>query len=145
VKKSVAIMWKQYGEVEVFSLENGMFLSRFTDDQLTCDAVLEAKIWHVTNKPLILRKWLPEMQVLKLTLTSVPVWVKLLHLPMKYWTPKCLSLVACGVGRPLYGDKVPEEHKRLGYARVLVEIDTKSKCPKEIIICKSNGDRDCTC
>jgi hypothetical protein len=73
VKKSVAIMWKQYGEVEVFSLENGMFLSRFTDDQLTCDAVLEAKIWHVANKPLILRKWLPGMQVLKLTLTSVPV------------------------------------------------------------------------
>jgi hypothetical protein len=59
---------------------------------------------------------------------------------MEYWTPKCLSLVASGVGRPLYAYKVTEEHKSLNYARVLVEIDTKSKCPKEIIICKSNGE-----
>lgn len=27
VKKSVEIMWKQFGEVEVFSVENGMYLS----------------------------------------------------------------------------------------------------------------------
>jgi len=132
-------MWKQYGEVEVFSLENGMFIFRFSD-ALTCNEVLEAKIWNVVNKPLILRKWAPGMQVLKLTLKSIPVWVKFLHLPLEYWNHTCLSHVASGVGRPLYADSITEEQKRLGYARVLVEIDMESECPKEIVICRANGD-----
>jgi hypothetical protein len=116
VKKSVSIMWKQYGEVEVFSLENGMFIFRFQDES-TCEDVLEAKLWHVANKPLILRKWLPGMQVLKLTLSSILVWIKLMHLPLEFWTPNCLSHVASGVGKLLYADKVTEERRRLGYAR----------------------------
>lgn len=98
-------------------------------DEFTCNEVMEAKIWHVVNKPLILRKWTPGMQVLKLTLTSIPIWVKFLHLPLEYWNHACLSHVASGVGRPLYTDFVTEEHKRLGYARVLVEIDVDSECP----------------
>jgi hypothetical protein len=139
VKKSVAQMWKQYGQVEVFSLENGMFIFRFPDE-FTCNEVMEAKIWHVVNKPLILRKWIPGMQVLKLTLKSIPIWIKLMHLPLEYWTHTCLSHVASGVGKPLYVDSVTEEQKQLGYARVLVEIDVESECPKEIEICKTNGD-----
>lgn len=139
VKKAVSSMWKQYGEIEVFSLDNGMFIFRF-HDEVSCDEILDSKLWHISNKPLILRKWQPGMQVLKLTLTSVPVWVKFVHLPMEFWTPTCLSYVASGVGKPLYADKVTEDQKRLGFARVLVEIDINSECPKEIEICRSNGN-----
>lgn len=85
VKKAVNSMWSQCGETEVFSLENGLYIFRL-QDEATCEEVLEAKLWHVANKPLILRKWQPGMQVLKLNLTSVPVWVKFLHLPLEYWT-----------------------------------------------------------
>jgi hypothetical protein len=49
------------------------------------------------------------MHVLKLSLTSVPVWVKFLHLPMEFWTPTVLSYVSSGAGKPLYADKVTEE------------------------------------
>lgn len=80
------------------------------------------------------------MQVLKLALSFVPVWVKFLHLPMEFWTSNGLSYVASGVGVPLYADKVTEEQKRLGFARVLVELDVNSDCPKEMIICRANGD-----
>jgi len=139
VKKSVAIMWKDFGEVEVFSLENGMFIFRFLDGSV-CDEVLESKLWHIANKPLILRKWKPGMQVLKLTLTSIPVWVNFLHLPLEFWSPSCLCYVASGVGKPIYVDKVTEDQKRLGFARVLVEIDMNSDCPKEIEIQRSNGE-----
>jgi hypothetical protein len=133
------MMWKQFGKVEVFSLENGMFIFRFSDETI-CDEVLESKLWDVANKPLILRKWTPGMQVMKLTLSSVPVWVKLLHLPIEFWTPTCLGHVASGVGKPLYADKRTEEQKRLGFARVLVEIDTNSECSKEVLIRRANGN-----
>jgi len=80
------------------------------------------------------------MQVLKLSLTLVPVWVKFLHLPKEFWTPTGLGFVASGIGKPLYADKVTEEQKRLGFAWVLIEIDITSECPKEIDICRENGD-----
>jgi len=89
VKKSVESMWKQYGVVEVFSLDNGMFIFIF-QDEVTCEEILENKLWHVANKPLILRKWQPGMQVLKLSLTSVPIWVKFLHY---LWSFGLLALV----------------------------------------------------
>jgi hypothetical protein len=139
VKKSVESMWKQYSAVEVFSLDNGMFIFRF-QDEATWEEILENKLWHVANNPLILRKWQPGMQVLKLSLTSVPVWVKFLHLPMEFWTPTGLGFVASGIGKPLYVDKVTEEQKRLGFAWVLIEIDITLECPKEIDICRENGD-----
>jgi hypothetical protein len=101
---------------------------------------MEAKIWHVVNKPLISRKWTLGMQVLKLTLTSIPIWVKFLHFPLEYWNHACLSHVASGVGRPPYADFVTEEQKRLGYARVLVEIDVDSGCPQEVVISRTSGD-----
>jgi hypothetical protein len=104
VKKYVQLMWKQYGDVEVFSVENGMFIFRFAD-VASCDEVFESKLWYVVNKPLIIRKWTPGMQVLKLTMSSIPIWVKFMHLPLEYWTKTCLSHVASGVGKPLYADR----------------------------------------
>jgi hypothetical protein len=115
VKKSVALMWRQYGDIEVFSMENGMFIFRM-QDEASCDEILESKIWHVSNKPLILRKWQPGMQLLKLNLSSIPVWVKIMHLPIEYWNPKGLSYITSGIGNPIFADKVTEERKRFGFA-----------------------------
>jgi hypothetical protein len=77
----VDIMWQKYGKVEVFSMENGIYIFRFNDHELSCEAGLEEKIWRVANKPIILRKWEPRIRV----------WVKFMHLPMEFWTQKGLS------------------------------------------------------
>jgi hypothetical protein len=86
----------------------------------------------------ILSKQNVAIHCLTLTLTSIPVWIKLLHLSLEFWSSTCLSHIASGVGKPLYVDKVTEEQQRLGYAWVLVEIDTTSECPKEVFICREN-------
>ena len=45
---------------------------------------MEAKLWHITNKPLILRKWTPGMQLLKISLSIVPVCIKLHILQLNF-------------------------------------------------------------
>ncbi|XP_059436754.1 uncharacterized protein LOC132169808 [Corylus avellana] len=95
----------------------------------------------MANKPLILRKWTPGMQLLKISLSSVPVWIKLHNLPIEYWNATCLSYVASGVGKPICADSVTEEQLRLGFARVLVEVDMNSVLPKEIEIVGVDGGR----
>jgi hypothetical protein len=141
VKRTVESIWAQYGKVEVFLLENGLYLFRFADEKLR-DEVMEAKVWHIANKPLILRKWTPGMQLLKLSLSSIPIWIKLHNLPIEFWNATCLSYVASGVGKPLCADFVTEEQQqRLGFARVLVEVDMDSNFPKEIEVVGVDGSK----
>jgi hypothetical protein len=107
VKKTIDLLWRQYGKVDVFLMENSMYIFRFADEH-TRDEVLESKLWHIANKPLILCRWEPGMQLLKLSLKSVPIWIKLNHIPMEFWNSTCLSYVASGIGKPLYVDSITE-------------------------------------
>jgi len=97
---------------------------------------MEEKLWHIANKPLILRRWAPSMQLLKLSLAPVPIWINLHNLPMEFWNSTCLSHVASGIRKPICADSVTVEQLRLGFARVLVNADF----PKEIELIGINGD-----
>jgi hypothetical protein len=79
------------------------------------------------------------MQLLKLSLSSVPIWIKLHNLPMEFWTSTCLSFVASGVGKPLCADSITEEQCHLGFARVLVEVTMDSDFPQEVEIIDVDG------
>ncbi|KAK1554682.1 hypothetical protein Q3G72_015780 [Acer saccharum] len=138
VKKVVDILWKQFGKVEVFLLDNCMYIFQFADEA-TIDEVLSAPLWHFSNKSLILRRWEPGLQILKLSLNSIPIWIKLMHLPMEFWIPTCLSYVVSGVGKPLYADSITRDQTRLGFARVLVEVHSDSTFPKEVVIKGAGG------
>ncbi|KAL2226609.1 UNVERIFIED_CONTAM: hypothetical protein Sindi_2019600 [Sesamum indicum] len=48
----------------------------------------------------------PGKAMRKLKHTQAPIWIKLRHLPMEYWTTEGLSIVASGVGKPLYPDAI---------------------------------------
>jgi hypothetical protein len=133
-------MWAQYGKVEVFLLENGLYLFRFVDVK-TRDDVMEAKLWHILNKPMILRKWTSGMQLLKISLSTVPIWTKIHNLPIEFWNSTCLSYVASGIGKPLCADSVTEEQLRIGFARVLVEVNVESEFPKEVEVIGVDGER----
>lgn len=92
-----------------------------------------------SKQALILCQWTPCMQLLKISLTFVFVWIKLHNLPMEFWTTTCLSFIASGVGKPLCANSTTEEQRRLGFARVLVEVNTDSDFPKEIEITNYDG------
>ncbi|KAL0284161.1 UNVERIFIED_CONTAM: hypothetical protein Sradi_7207100 [Sesamum radiatum] len=77
--------------------------------------------------------------------TQIPVWIRLKHLPMEYWTDEGLSTVASGVGTPLYTDGITTECSRLDYARVCVMLDFNSELPKHLVVISPvlrNGKED---
>jgi hypothetical protein len=66
----------------VLSSENGFFL--FTFDHVDhATNVLERAPWHMENKPLVFKRWQPNMQFLKDDLAKVPVWVKLYNVRLE--------------------------------------------------------------
>ncbi|KAL0295710.1 UNVERIFIED_CONTAM: hypothetical protein Sangu_3188400 [Sesamum angustifolium] len=62
-----------------------------------------SKKWHTTAVGYFLgRCWEQGMSLRRQQHTHVPVWIRLKHLPMEYWTEEGLSTVASGIGTPLF-------------------------------------------
>lgn len=131
-------IWGSHGLSEVLSSDNGFFLFTF-DSVDRATNVLERAPWHMANRPLVLKRWHPNMQFLKDDLDRVPVWVKLYNVPLEYWTVKGLSCVASAIGVPLHADLTTLLRKRLSYARVCVEIEASKTLVKEYDLRCPNG------
>ncbi|KAK8631578.1 hypothetical protein V6N13_028361 [Hibiscus sabdariffa] len=54
--------------------------------------------WHIQHKPLVLRKWEPNLKELDFDLTCMPVWVQLHNVPLQLFTKKGLSYVSSAIG-----------------------------------------------
>ncbi|KAL0455480.1 UNVERIFIED_CONTAM: hypothetical protein Slati_0887200 [Sesamum latifolium] len=66
--------------------------------------------------------------------TQVPVWLRLKHLTVEFWTNEGLSIMASGIGRPLYQDAITKACTRQDFARVCVMLDISSKLPKHVVV-----------
>ncbi|KAL2240827.1 UNVERIFIED_CONTAM: hypothetical protein Sindi_0723900 [Sesamum indicum] len=97
------------GLKEVTSTNNGIFFFLQFKSVADMEDVIEEGPWLFQGQPIVLQKWEPGMVLRKLQHTQVPVWIKLLHLPVEFWTEERLSTVASGVeymaniiGTPMY-------------------------------------------
>ncbi|KAL2230762.1 UNVERIFIED_CONTAM: hypothetical protein Sindi_1670600, partial [Sesamum indicum] len=124
---------------EVTATANGFFFFRFKTE-IDMEEVIEGGPWLFQGQPIVLQKWEPGMAMRKLKHTQVPVWIKMPHLPLEFWTTEGLSTVASGVGKPLYPDAITRACTRLDFARVCVMIDVTQKLEKHIIIMTPDED-----
>ncbi|KAL2224793.1 UNVERIFIED_CONTAM: hypothetical protein Sindi_3034800, partial [Sesamum indicum] len=124
---------------EVIATANGFFFFQFKTE-IDMEEVIEGGPWLFQGQPIVLQKWEPGMAMRKLKHTQVPVWIKLRHLPLEFWTTEGLSTVASGVGKPLYPDAITRACTRLDFARVCVMIDVTQKLEKHIIIMTPDED-----
>ncbi|KAL2237297.1 UNVERIFIED_CONTAM: hypothetical protein Sindi_0921400 [Sesamum indicum] len=124
---------------EVIATVNGFFFFQFKT-VIDMEEVIEGGPWLFQGQPIVLQKWEPGMAMRKLEHTQVPVWIKIRHLLMEYWTTEGLSTVASGVGKPLYPDAITRACTRLDYARVCVMIDATQTLNKHIIIMTPDED-----
>ncbi|KAL0378737.1 UNVERIFIED_CONTAM: hypothetical protein Sradi_3179200 [Sesamum radiatum] len=130
-------------EVSVLSpnVIEGMF-HNLTVPTLAVDDKANAKDVQ-PGQPLVLQRWEPGMILRKHKHTQVPIWIKLRHLPVEFWTSKGLSTVASRVGRPLYPDAITRACTRLDIARVCVMLDISSKLPKHILMADDGSEVPC--
>ncbi|GKC49405.1 RNA-directed DNA polymerase, eukaryota, reverse transcriptase zinc-binding domain protein [Tanacetum coccineum] len=69
-----------------------------------------------------------EITIVKKAPCKIPLWISLFNVPLEAWSVKGISTIASRLGRPIKMDKLTadmckEGSGRLGYARVLVEVD----------------------
>ncbi|XP_074315526.1 uncharacterized protein LOC141651724 [Silene latifolia] len=123
-------LWDKYGIDRISFMPSGVFLVRFkrSKDQ---EAVLNHGHFLFENKPLIVRPWNAQDPLTKSDVSVVPVWVRLLNLPLKFWgqgIPKISGLI----GDYVRCDEQTEARTRLGYARVLIDVPFNQHPPKNV-------------
>ncbi|KAL0313776.1 UNVERIFIED_CONTAM: hypothetical protein Scaly_2901800 [Sesamum calycinum] len=115
--------WK--GLQHVSASSSGFFFFRF-NNRIAMEDVIEGGPWLFQGQPIVLQAWEQGMSLRRQKHNQIPVWVRLKHLPMEYWTDEGLSTVASGIGTPLYSDGITKNCSRLDYARVCVMLDYNS-------------------
>ncbi|KAL0300289.1 UNVERIFIED_CONTAM: hypothetical protein Scaly_3051800, partial [Sesamum calycinum] len=123
--------WK--GLQTVSATTSGFYFFRF-QSRVAMEEIIEGGPWLFQGQPIVLQFWEQGMSLRRQKHNQVPVWIRLKHLPMEYWTEEGLSTVASGVGTPLYTDGITKECSRLDYARVCVMLNYKSTLPKHLIV-----------
>ncbi|GKB97025.1 putative reverse transcriptase domain-containing protein [Tanacetum coccineum] len=131
--------WGKYGLVKsMLNSSTGIFSFQFSSmDGL--DAMLENGPWFIRNNPLILKKWNPDVNLLKEDVGNVPVWVKLHGVPVTAFSEDGLSAIATKLGTPLMldsytSDMCIQSWGRSSYARALIEVRADVELKDNIVV-----------
>ncbi|XP_074265051.1 uncharacterized protein LOC141587467 [Silene latifolia] len=130
-------VWGRFRVERVSFLDNGVFLVRFTKNE-DRDALLQSGYYLYDNKPIVIKPWTVDIELVKAKVDVVPVWVKLFNVPLKFWG-SCLPTIAGLVGKFVKKDQDTHDKVRLSYARVMVELAMDQTLPAKVKFLDESG------
>ena len=130
---------KHWPHTARFTMHDSGWLIFAFNSELAMLETLSAGPYFVFGRPLIL-KIMPEFFDFQANdMTKLPTLVKLPNLPLRCWTPLCLSKIGNMIGKPIHCDIPTTTMSRLSYARLLVEVDLLQELPNAIQVVLPNG------
>ncbi|XP_058726404.1 uncharacterized protein LOC131597745 [Vicia villosa] len=140
VKQFMIRNWNFAKLPDMYFNDEGYFILRFhsMDDK---DLVLMKGPYTIHNMPMLLTDWKPNFDLKKDMLHTIPIWVKLPHLPLHLWGQRSLSKIGSALGTPLVTDECTTNKLRVSYARILVEMDVTKPPITEINIRDAEGNK----
>nr|GEW24221.1 hypothetical protein [Tanacetum cinerariifolium] len=92
-----------------------------------------------SQHPLILKKWNPDVNLLKEDVGNVPIWVKLHDVPFTAFSEDDLSTIATKLGTPLIIDSYTsymclQSWGRSSYARAMIELQADVELKDTIVV-----------
>jgi len=129
----ISYSWKCEASLAIH--ESGWLVYKFktVDDKLANGSYL------IYGRPLILKAMPEYFDFGTDEMSCVPIWIKFPSLPLKCWSPKCLSKIASKLGTPIQSDLLTFNMSRISYARVLVELNLLADLKSSIVINLLNG------
>ncbi|XP_074314519.1 uncharacterized protein LOC141649737 [Silene latifolia] len=89
------------------------------------------------NKPVIIREWTPTAELVKQELKSLPIWVKLYDLDLKFWGTECLKKIGGLTRKVLKTDEATEKRNFLGCKGIVHRAtDCRNKAKSAPKVCR---------
>ncbi|KAH0720531.1 hypothetical protein KY285_005340 [Solanum tuberosum] len=112
-------------------VNRGVFMVRFLESEER-DAVVKEGVIMFDRKPIVIKQWKSDIEVMKEIEDKVPLWIKIQGLESNYWGKSALTKIASLVGQPLKADNATMQREKLMFARVLVEMSLNNTYPSEL-------------
>ncbi|PKU60138.1 RNA exonuclease 1 [Dendrobium catenatum] len=126
-------IWKLKGTFQLIALSDGFFLFKFSNAE-DYEMVWSKGAWFFHGKPFIFQKWSKDFQPTRENFSTVPIWIRIIDLPLVCWNSEGISKIASKIGTPLSVDALTAAKTRLTYARVCVQVATTSDFPESVPI-----------
>ncbi|XP_074278172.1 uncharacterized protein LOC141601769 [Silene latifolia] len=135
-------LWGKYKYDKIAFLPNGAFLVHFPT--LECkNLVLQQGFPMYDNKPLVVKPWTEDCSLAKERVKKVPIWIRLCGLALKFWGSSSLEKISSLVGKFMRCDGPTMDKTRLGYARIMVEVDVGQEFPERLFFKDEKGMEIC--
>ncbi|XP_020700802.1 uncharacterized protein LOC110112807 [Dendrobium catenatum] len=126
--------WQLKGDISLLTMDEGFFLLKFTAIE-DYEHAWTGGPWFFFGKPFILQKWSPDFVPKREEFPSIPLWIKIINLPLSLWTPEGISKLASCVGIPIAVDALRTAKTRLTFARVCAQVTSNSPFHEKIFYC----------
>lgn len=114
-------VWGKHGIGRVALIAKGVFIIRFISFD-SRSKVLDDGIPMFDKKPVIIKPWSADLDVENIDVSTIPIWVRLMELDLKYWGQYTLMKLGSLLGKPLKTDRATTMKELLHCARILVEV-----------------------
>lgn len=131
-------IWKDKVDT-VGSPKHKIYVVRFQDVE-TRDGVMQGGFIFFNRRLVIMRAWDPQLNIQKHEVCSVPIWIQLEHLDLKFWGEKYLFKIVERIGRPIQVDSFTRMRSMLAYLRILIEVQIDQQLPEEVWFEDERGD-----
>ncbi|KAI0527705.1 hypothetical protein KFK09_003310 [Dendrobium nobile] len=127
-------LWKLKGSLSLISLYEGFFLLKFNNLE-DYNMVWSGGPRFLLGKPFVLQQWSPKFKPKRDESASIPIWIKVLDLPLALWTPSAISKIASYIGIPVTVDNLTAKRTRLSFVRTCVQkIRVSKSCKSRFIV-----------
>ena len=125
-------IWANFAIDRILFVRKGVFLVRFArlQDKIQVE---KWEFYFFDSKPMLVKGWNPTMDLQTETIRSLPLWIQLPSLGIKYWGIECLSKIGSLLGVPIKTDKITKDKQAIRYARLLVEMPIEGPFPDMLI------------
>ncbi|XP_074293205.1 uncharacterized protein LOC141620164 [Silene latifolia] len=130
-------VWQEFKIDRVSFMDNGIFLVRLQSSECK-EALLSSGYYMFDNKPIVIKPWNVDVELVKAKVDVVPVLIKMAGIPLKFWGD-CLPKIAGLVGKFVNKDKATEDRVRLSQARVMAELQVDQALPDKVKFLDETG------
>nr|GEU85515.1 hypothetical protein [Tanacetum cinerariifolium] len=138
--------WKKFGLVRVMMNSKGILFFKF-DSIEGMNGVFENGPRFIRYAPIILKKWTPNVYLLKEDLNSVPILLNFHINPIVAYTTDGLSVMATKLGNPIMlhsytSSMCLQSWGCMDYARALIDIRADRELKEDMVIAIPNVEYD---
>ena len=137
-QRTIKALWGKDGDVDLRPAGHNLFIIQFQNSEMR-NRVLESGLWHIQNKPLIVRKWEPGMRTLDFNMAKLPLWIQLSNIPLELFTQRGIGYIASALGNSLYMDRITANKQRVAYAKVCIEVEACKEVPRNVEVVLKDG------